>query len=334
MKALFIGGTGTLSASTVETALRQGFTVSVLNRGQTDKWPLPESVERITGDIRQDPDAVAATLGDRSFDVVLDFVAFTPEDVEQDIRLFAGRCGQFIFISSASAYDVRAASLPVTESTRLHNPYWAYSRQKAVAEHRLRQELEATGFPVTIVRPSHTYDARMIPIWPKWSGIARMRAGEPVPIHGDGTSLWTLTHTRDFAVGLAGLMGHSGAVGEAVHITSDEWLSWQQIYRLMADAAGVAGPIQLAPVPSARVEAALPKLGGGLLGDKAVSRIFDNSKIRKLVPAFHQTIPFARGAHEIIDWYDADPGRQAGDDSFDRLLDNLVADAGDALIEV
>ncbi len=283
---------------------------------------MPAGALALPGDIRQ-PESVKAALGDLTFDSVVDWVAFTTGHVQNDVELFRGRTRQYIFISSASAYQKPPAFLPIRESTPLDNPFWKYSRDKADCEALLQQAGRESGFPFTIVRPSHTYDRTLLPFHAGYTTVARMRAGKPVVVHGDGTSLWTMTHHRDFAVGFVGLLGNPHAIGDTFHITSDEWLSWNQIYTIVGRAAGVEP--DLVHVPSELIAAYDPDLACGLLGDKAHSVIFDNSKIRRLVPQFQPKIPFWQGAQEIIAWYDADPARQVVDPNFDQLQDRLVA---------
>ncbi len=320
MKALFIGGTGNISSACVELALSRGIEVTLLNRGTSGR-PVPNGAQVLNGDIR-DPQSVRAALGSRSFDVVAEFVAFTPAHIETDLELFRGRTGQYIFISSASAYQTPPASLPVTESTVLDNPYWQYSRDKAACEERLVRAYREEKFPITIVRPSHTYSAAYVPVHGEWTTIDRMLRGEPVIVHGDGTSLWTLTHSSDFAKGFVGLMGNAHAIGEAFHITSDEWLTWNQIHEILAAAAGVKPT--LVHVPSDLIAAYDPIWGESLLGDKTHSFILDNSKVKRLVPDFICTTPFSRGAEEIIAWHMADPTRRKVDEAFNALCDRIL----------
>ena len=320
MKALFIGGTGNISSACVELALSRGIEVTLLNRGTSGR-PVPNGAQVLTADIR-DPQSVRAALGSRSFDVVAEFVAFTPEHIETDLELFRGRTGQYIFISSASAYQTPPAILPVTESTVLDNPYWEYSRNKAACEERLVRAYREEKFPITIVRPSHTYSAPYVPIDGGWTAIDRMLRGEPVIVHGDGTSLWTLTHASDFAKGFVGLMGNAHAIGESFHITSDEWLTWNQIHEILAAAAGVKAT--LVHVPSDLIAAYDPIWGESLLGDKTHSFILDNSKVKRLVPDFICTMPFSRGAEEIIAWHMADPARRKVDEAFNALCDRIL----------
>jgi len=320
MKALFIGGTGNISSACVELALARGIEVTLLNRGTSGR-PVPNGAQVVNGDIR-DPQSVRAALGSRSFDVVAEFVAFTPEHIETDLELFRGRTGQYIFISSASAYQTPPAILPVTESTVLDNPYWEYSRNKAACEERLVHAYREEKFPITIVRPSHTYSAPYVPVEGGWTTIDRMLRGEPVIVHGDGTSLWTLTHANDFAKGFVGLMGNAHAIGEAFHITSDEWLTWNQIHEILAAAAGVKPT--LVHVPSDLIAAYDKAWGESLLGDKTHSFILDNCKVKHLVPDFICTTPFSRGAEEIIAWHMADPARQQVDPAFNALCDRIL----------
>ncbi len=321
MKILFIGGTGVISSACSVLALERGLELYLLNRGQSQR-PAPAQAKILAADIRS-PLSVQQALGDLHFDCVVDWVAFTPEHIQTDLELFRGRTDQYIFISSASAYHKPPRSLPVTESTPLHNPWWEYSRNKADCEEMLFVAYKADGFPVTIVRPSHTYDETLLPFHGGYTTLARMIAGKPVVVHGDGTSLWTLTHHRDFAVGLVGLLGNPQAVGEVFHITSDEWLSWNQIFEIVARAAGVEP--RLVHIPSELIATFDPVWGASLLGDKAHSMIFDNSKIRRLVPDFNPVIPFWRGAREIVAWYNADPHRQVINPTLDALQDKLTA---------
>lgn len=321
MKVLFIGGTGIISSACSELALQQGIDLYLLNRGRSSR-PAPAGAKVIQADIRQ-PDSVTTALGELTFDSVVEWVAFTPDQVQNDVELFRQRTRQYIFISSASAYQTPPTFLPVQESTPLHNPFWGYSRNKAACEALLEQAGREDGFPFTIVRPSHTYDRTLLPFHGGYTSVARMRLGKPVVVHGDGTSLWTLTHHRDFAVGLVGLLGNPHALGHSFHITSDEWLSWNQIYTLVAHAAGVEP--QLVHVPSELIAAYDPVWGASLLGDKSHSMIFDNSKIRRLVPQFRPVIPFWQGAQEIMAWYDEDESRQVVDPRVDEIQDRLVA---------
>ena len=320
MKALFIGGTGNISSACSQLALERGVELYLLNRGQSLR-PLPEGARVINADIR-DPNAVREALGSMRFDVVADFIAFTPQHIETDLQLFRGRTGQYFFISSASAYQTPPATLPVTEAAILDNPVWQYSRDKAACEERLLRAYREEKFPFTIVRPSHTYSAVYVPVHGNWTTIDRMLRGLPVIVHGDGTSLWTLTHSSDFAKGFVGLMGNSHAIGEAYHITSDEWLTWNQIHEILASAAGVQP--ELVHVPSDLIAVYDPIWGESLLGDKAHSFILDNSKIKRVVPDFVCTTPFSRGAEEIIAWHRADPARQQVDENFNAICERIL----------
>jgi nucleoside-diphosphate-sugar epimerase len=322
MKVLFIGGTGIISSACSQLAVDRGIELYLLNRGKTTKRPVPPGAHLLSGDIRDDA-SVTSALGDREFDAVVDWIAFTQEHVEKDINLFRDRTRQFIFISSASAYQTPPSSLPVTESTLLDNPFWQYSRNKIACEERLVKAYRDEKFPMTIVRPSHTYDRTLLPMDGGYTVVQRMRQGRKVIVHGDGTSLWTLTHHRDFAVGLVGLLSNSHAIGEVFHITSDELLSWNQIYQIIAQAAGVEA--RIVHIPSDFIAEFDANWGAGLLGDKSHSMIFDNSKIKRVVPDFNATIPFSRGAEEIMAWYDADPARQTINKEFDRVLDRIIA---------
>lgn len=246
MKVLFIGGTGVISSACTSLAVEQGFDLYLLNRGQTSR-PVPEAAHILVGDIR-DKASVNQALGNLVFDVVVNWIAFTPEHIETDLELFQDRTGQYIFISSASVYQTPPVNLPVTESTPLDNPYWSYSQAKIACEMRLMRAYQEAKFPVTIVRPSHTYDRTRIPFTGRYTVVDRMRRGKPVIVHGDGTSLWVLTHHRDFAKGFVGLLGNRQATGHAFHITSDEWLTWNQIFETVARAAGTTA--RMVHIPS------------------------------------------------------------------------------------
>lgn len=323
LKVLYIGGTGVISAAAAEWAVAVGHRQTVITRGNTVLRPVPEGVEVLTADIR-DTASVRAALGDREFDVVVDFVAFTPEHVAADVALFSGRTGQYIFVSSASAYQKPPARLPILESTPLRNPFWQYSRDKIACEDLLVAAYRQDGFPVTIVRPSHTYDRTSIVLAGGWTELARLRAARPVVVHGDGTSLWTLTHSSDVAKALVGLFGLPQAVGDSFTITSDESLPWNTIYELFAEAAG-APPPRLVHIASDTIAAAAPQLGPPLLGDRSHSLMFDNSKVKALVPQFACTTPFAVGVREVVSWFDANPDQQIADEKLDAIFDRLIA---------
>jgi nucleoside-diphosphate-sugar epimerase len=325
LRVLFIGGTGVISSACVREAVARDVEVFVLNRGRSADRPLPAGVRELRADAR-DAGSVRAAVDGLDFDSVVDFVAFTPEHVQAGIDLFSGRTGQYVFISTASAYQKPPSRLPITESTPLRNPYWLYSRDKIACEDLLVAQYRETGFPVTIVRPSHTYDATKTVLHGEWTSLARMRAGRPVIVHGDGTSLWTVTHNTDFARAFVPLLGHSRTVGEAFHITSDDVLTWDQITRALGAALGVE-PV-IVHVPSDAITAADPEWGAGLLGDKAHSVTFDNSKVRSVVPGWHAMVPFEQGAREIADWYLARRDWQVIDERADALMDKLAADFG------
>lgn len=328
MKILFIGGTGNISAACVRLALRQGHEVTVLNRG---KRPLEahgiEGAESLVADIYNEA-AMSQALEGRFFDAVANFIGFKPEQIERDVRLFQGRCAQYLFISSASAYQKPLSSPFVTEGTPLKNPYWDYSRHKIACEDACWKAYRETNFPITIVRPSLTYET-VIPVaigsWDDFTIVERMRAGKPVLVHGDGLGLWTITHSEDFAKGFNGLFGNQQALGEAFHITSDEVLTWNQIYDAVGIAAGVA-EVHKVHVPSAFIAKKVDWMEGNLLGDKAVSALFDNSKIKRVVPGFQATISFQQGIRRTIEWFEAKPERQVIHDYQNRLIDSVIAD--------
>lgn len=318
---LFIGGTGIISSAASALAASRGMEVTLLNRGQSQREPA-EGVEVLTADVT-DAAAVDAALAGREFDVVADMIAFTPEQVQRDIDRFEGRTGQYVFISSASAYQKPVARLPITESTPLRNPYWQYSRDKIACEDLLTAAYRDRGFPVTVLRPSHTYDKRTIPAFGGWTAIDRIRRGEEIVVHGDGTSLWTLTHSNDFAVGFAGLLGNPLAYGDTFQITSDFVYTWNEIYSILGHAAGAEPKIRYAT--SAAIEAAAPDRAGQLTGDMAHSVVFDNTKIRRLVPDFAPVVPLHTAAREIIDWHDSHPELQRIDPAVNALFESLLA---------
>ena len=322
MKVLFIGGTGTISYSSTLLAKEKGIDLYLLNRGKSELRPIPKGVRLLKADIR-DPNSVAEALGTLKFDAVADFIAFTPEHIETDLALFRGKTGQYLFISSASAYQTPPSTLPVTESTLLDNPAWEYSRNKIACEERLARAYREEKFPFTIVRPSHTYDQVYIPVHGGWTVVDRMLRGLPVIVHGDGSSLWTLTHSSDFAKGFVGLLGNSHAIGEVYHITSDEWLTWDQIHQVIAKALGLEA--RIVHVPSDLIAAYDADWGDSLLGDKTHSFVLDNSKIKKAVPGFACTKPFSVGIQESLDWYHADPDRQVVDGQFNALCERILA---------
>jgi len=322
LRVLFVGGTGVISSACSRLAVGSGIELFVLNRGASTTRALPPQVRKIQADIRE-PLSVREKIKDLDFDAVVDWVAFTPDHVRADIDLIAGRTGQYVFISSASAYQTPPSRQPVTESTPLHNPFWRYSRDKIACEELLVAAYRERGFPATIVRPSHTYDQTLVPFDGGWTVLGRMMAGKPVIVHGDGTSLWTMTHHEDFARAFVPLLGHPRTLGEAFHITSDDVLTWNQIAGALAAVLGVTA--RIVHVPSDAIAAADPDWGASLLGDKAHSMVFDNAKLRSVVPGWRAVVPFERGAREIAGWFLADPARQVTDQALDTVMDKLAA---------
>jgi nucleoside-diphosphate-sugar epimerase len=323
MRVLSIGGTGNISTAVTTLLVERGVELSVFNRGRR-ATALAEGVRQIHGDIR-DPAGVAEALRGEEFDVVVDWLAYMPEHVETDIALFAGRTAQYVYISSASAYLKPSPQFPITETAPLGNPHWQYARDKIACELRLRREHEERGFPVTIVRPSYTYGETWIPAiiagW-DYTLVDRMLHGRKVIVPGDGHSLWTMTYNTDFARGLAGLLGHRDAVGEAFHITSDEVLTWDQIFETIAAAAGVEADI--VHIASDFINAVDPEIGANMLGDKAHTAVFDNAKIKRFVPGFEAVVPFAEGVRRSIAWFDADPSRKVVDAERNARIDGIL----------
>ena len=325
MKALFIGGTGTISAGISALCVKQGWELYLLNRGTRSEF-VPEGAQVITADIN-DTEDVEAKLADMTFDVVADFIAFTTEHVKRDIKLFQDRCKQYFFISSASAYQKPLGTPVITESTTLANPYWEYSRNKIACEQKLLKAYRKTGFPVTIIRPSHTYGDMAVPAGVhgskgSFSVIERIRQGKKVIIHGDGTSLWTMTHNTDFAKAFCGLMGNIHAIGETYQITSDESLTWNQIYGAIATALGVE--LHAVHIASDVLAACSLEYYGGLVGDKANSVIFDNSKVKAAVPGYTATMRFDQGVRRTIDYIYSHPECQTPDPEFDAWTDEVI----------
>lgn len=328
MKILLVGGTGTISSAITRQLAASGHELWLLNRGSR-KSEVPDNVTQITCDI-DDTDTVQSLLPAEPFDAVCEFIGFVPSQVERDIRLFRGRTRQYVFISSASAYHKPAASYVITEGTALANPYWQYSRNKITCEERLMREYAETGFPVTIVRPSHTYCERGVPVSVHgakgcWQVLRRMLDGKPVIVHGDGSSLWTLTWNEDFARGFIGLLGNPKAIGEAFQIMSDESLTWNQIYQCVANALGTEyRPYHVA---SDFLAAVAPKewdFTGNLLGDKAVSVVFDCTKLKRAVPGFVATTRFDEGVHRCVAYLLAHPELQIEDPEFDQWCERVI----------
>ena len=326
MNILFIGGTGTISSAITRQLAESEHTLYLLNRGRRPE-AIPEGVKLLKADISDEAEA-AAVLGDLTFDVVADFIAFVPEQLERDYRLFNGRTRQLIFISSASAYQKPLSDYRITESTPLYNPYWEYSRNKIACEDYLMRQYRENGFPITIVRPSHTYGERSVPLGlsgskGSWQVLKRMLEGKPVLIHGDGSALWTATHNSDFAKGFIGLLGNAHAIGEAVQITSDESLTWNQIYEIIADALGVK--LNAIHVSSDFLVACNEGIRGALLGDKSNTVVFDNAKLKRLVPGFTATVRFDQGVRRSIANVLATPSLQVEDPEYDAFCDKVVA---------
>lgn len=325
MKVLFIGGTGLISTASTRLAIERGIDLYLLNRGQRQP-NIPAGATIINGDIRQE-EQVASTLRGKTFDAVVDWIAFTPEHIETDLRLFAGKTGQYVFISSASAYQKPVTRYLITESTPLANPWWEYSRQKIACEERLLRAYRESRFPIAIVRPSHTYGPEKPPqamgsSSHPWTLVDRMRRGKPILVHGDGTSLWVVTHNVDFAKGLVGLLGNPQTIGHAFHITTDEVATWDQIYQAVGRAAGIEP--RLVHVTSESIVRVDPAQEGTLLGDKSWSVVFDNTKIKQFVSGFVATTTLAEGMRDSIAWFLADPARQSVDERHNQWVDRMI----------
>ncbi len=322
MKVLFIGGTGFISTAVSRMAVERGIELYHLNRGKRQE-PMA-GIRHLVADFHNKEETQKVLEG-LEFDVIVDWIAFKPEDIERDIELFTGRCKQFVFISSASAYQKPVSDYLITESTPLANPYWQYSRDKIACEDLLMKAYREDGFPVTIVRPSLTYDPQF-PIaiggWGCYTLADRLLKGLPIIVHGDGSSLWVVTHAEDFAKGFLGLLGNYATLGHAFHITSDEVLTWNQLYETIADALGVkANSVHMSSDFIAEV---LPHMHGGLIGDKTWSVVFDNSKIKRFVPDFKATIPFREGIRRTLAWFDADESRKRIDSKVNADMDLLL----------
>ena len=322
MRILIFGGTGNISASFTRQVVAAGHETWLVNRGTRGAIP---GIRQVLVDAHDETGLANATAG-VTFDAVVDFIAFKPADIARAARLFAGRTGQYVFISSASAYHKPIVNYLVTESTPLVNPYWEYARDKIACEETCLELLRSQGFPVVIVRPSLTYDT-VIPTalggWTDFTVVDRIMRGVPVVVHGDGTSLWTLTHADDFGSGLLGLLGNPAAVGEAFHITSDEVLTWDAIYREIGRAVGM--PAKLVHIPSDLIAVIAPQKSGSLLGDKAFSMVFDNRKIKSFVPGWQARIPWCDGIRRTIGWYEADPARKIINAANNEYLDRCIA---------
>ncbi|MDR0637990.1 MAG: SDR family oxidoreductase [Spirochaetaceae bacterium] len=327
MKALFIGGTGTISAAISRLALEKGDELFLLNRGNRNNV-LPGKAREIKCDINDEESAKRA-LRDTQFDVVADFLTFTPEQVKRDFRLFQGKTRQYIAISSASVYQKPLAGIPITESTPLMNPFWEYARNKIAVEQMCVKLYREYGFPVTIVRPSHTYDERSVPLGVhgangSYQVLKRILDGKPVIIHGDGTSLWTITHNTDFARGFYGLLGNVHAIGQAVGITSEESVTWNQIYQFIADA--LEKPLQSVHIASTFLaKTKRYDLLGSLIGDKAASVVFDMTKLKRLVPGYAATVRADQGIRATVEYVMTHKECQREDPEFDAWCDRVIA---------
>jgi nucleoside-diphosphate-sugar epimerase len=324
MNVLFIGGTGIISSACSRLAVQRGVSLTLLTRGQ--RPTKIAGAQTVNAEIN-DKSAVTRALGGRRFDAVVNWIAFTPADIERDLELFRGLTRQYIFISSASAYQKPSSDYLITESTPLANPHWDYSRGKIACEERLLRAYRDEGFPVTIIRPSLTYGETLIPLvinsWQRsYTVVDRMLKGEKVIVPGDGSSLWVITHNTDFAKGFVGLLGHEQSIGHAFHITSDEVLSWNQLYRIVGVAAGVEP--RIVHIPSDFMVACLPVMEGTLTGDKSVSVVFDNSKIKRFVPDYLATTSFAQGIRQSLAWFDAEPSRKLIDSQANATWDKLI----------
>ena len=323
MKVLFIGGTGNISTACAALAVERGVELTVLTRGQRPAAP-PVGARVVRADIT-DPSGVSRALGDATFDAVVNWIAYEPGDIERDVALWRSRTGQYVFISSAAAYQKPPLQLPITEATPLANPFWEYARKKIACEERLMRAHHDEALPVTVVRPSLTYGDTWIPTAVGGHGytvVDRLRTGRPVIVHGDGQSLWTMTHSSDFARGLVGLLGNRRALGEAYHITSDEALTWDRIYATIAAEAG-AEP-RFVHIPSDFINACAPNLGPSLIGDKAFSAVFDNAKIRAAVPDYRADVTFAEGIRRAMAWFDVDPSRRTVDAAMNVTIDRVI----------
>lgn len=320
MKVLFIGGTGVISSACSALCLEHGIDLYLLNRKQKES-DLLSKANILQADIR-DTESVKSAVSGKTFDVIVDWIAYTPEHIITDYELFKDITSQFVFISSASAYQKPPSHLPIKETEPLDNPYWEYSRNKIDCESKLMELYHLHNFPITIVRPSHTYDKTKIPLHGGYTVLHRMMKGKKIIVHGDGTSLWTLTHHKDFAKGFISVLGNKETIGQAYHLTSDEALTWNQICEYLYGALGIDPNI--IHIPSDYIARFDKEWGEGLLGDKAHSMIFDNSKIKKLNPSFKASIPFREGAKEIVSWYLGDEKNKLIDHPKDKLMDNII----------
>ena len=328
MKILMIGGTGIISSACSDLILQRGMELTILNRSISTKFPIPVGAQHIVGDIHADDGRLAQLLAGQHFDAVVDWVAYTPEDIAQSMQLFRDKTDQFFFISSASAYQKPLAHYIITEETPLENPFWEYSRNKIAIEQILMQEYREHAFPAVIIRPSLTYGLSQIPLagasWQHpYTVIDRIRKGKKIIIPGDGTSLWTVTWNGDFAKGLVGLFGQKAAIGEAFHITSDEVLCWNQIFFEVGKALNL--PMDAVHIASDMIAAYDEHAIGSLIGDKTQSGVFDNSKIKRFVPDFKCEVPWAEGVRRAISWHENDHARMTIDNQMNVMWDRILA---------
>jgi len=335
MKFLFIGGTGIISSACSDLVLSRGHELFIVNRSVSSKYPFPEGATLFKCNVYTDEAHLASLLADHRFDAVVDYIAFSPQDIERDLRLFRDRTDQFVFISSASAYQKPVQNYLITEETPLENPYWEYSRNKIACEELLMKEYRENGFPVTIIRPSHTYGHSQIPFavssWQHpWTVVDRMKRGKKVIVPGDGTSLWVLTWNEDFAKGLVGLLGNPKAIGEAFQITSDQVLSWDQIYLEAYQALGLEPNV--IHIPSDFIAWHDEGAVGSLIGDKSNSVVFDNSKIKLYIPNFKCEVNWADGLRRSLVWFEAHPEFQTVDKDANVLWDKIIAVYEKALV--
>ncbi|MDP3149383.1 MAG: SDR family oxidoreductase [Ignavibacteria bacterium] len=321
MKILFIGGTGVISTACSELCVENGFDLYLMNRNLSIRKSSVKA-KTFNADIR-DFQMVRSLIADEKFDVVVDWIAYNEEHVKNDFELFKNKTEQFVFISSASAYQKPPPSRPITEDTPLHNPFWSYSQMKIDGEKFLMKMFREEGFPVTICRPSHTYDKTRFPLYGSYTAFNRMKQKKNVIIHGNGETLWTLTNAKDFAKGFVGLLGNTKTIGEAYHITSDETLTWNEIAKIIAEAAGLE--LKISHLPVDYIAKYDNEWGCNLLGDKAYSTVFDNSKIRKIVPEFKASIAYREGVREVIDWY-SHKENQVVNTELDALMDKMISD--------
>ena len=327
MKLLFIGGTGLISSACSELAVQRGHELFLLNRSESKKYPAPKGSTVLQADIYAEPSHITELIANHHFDAVIDFIAFTPQDIERDINLFRDKTNQFVFISSASAYQKPVKNYLITEETPLENPYWEYSRNKIACEERLMQAYRDEKFPITIIRPSHTYGPSQIPFivgsWQHpWTLVDRMKQGKQIIIPGDGTSLWVLTWHDDFAVGLIGLLGNKKAIGEAFQITSDEVLSWEQIYLEAYQALGLS--LNVVHIPSDFIAKFDEHAIGSLIGDKSNSVVFDNSKIKSFVPEYNCKVKWSEGVRRSLAWFESHPEFQTIDHDAIKMMETIL----------